>query len=189
MKHNVASIRTRADLLEAIGHGLNPEYLHFWGHRVPRDGSLTRSCLSQWYPARFCIEGVTYPTAEHYMMASKARLFEDREAEAKILAASDPNAAKKLGRRVRNYDDGAWKRRRYEAVVEGNLAKFGQNERLGQFLAATADRILVEASPVDTIWGIGLSAEHPDAANPLKWRGLNLLGFALMETREQLSNQ
>ena len=73
-----------------------------------------------------------------------------------------------------------------DLVVEGNRAKFAQNPELGAFLRATAGWVLVEASPVDFIWGIGLAKDHADAHNPAQWRGLNLLGFALMDVRDAM---
>lgn len=186
MPTNELTLRTREDLITAMAQGLDPEFLFFWGHRIPKDGSVTKSCLSQWFPASFECDGKRYATAEHYMMAAKARLFEDWEVEKQILATDDPSAAKKLGRRVRNYQDQVWKDHRFEAVVEGNIAKFSQNGAFGAFLKNTAHRVLVEASPVDRIWGIGLSADHEDAPHPDRWQGPNLLGFALMEARQAL---
>ena len=181
-------IRSRETLIAAMAQGLTAEFLFFWGHRPKKDGSLGQSCFSQWYPASFEVADSTYLTAEHFMMAEKARLFSDPETLAKILATDSPSVAKKLGREVNNYDDEAWKARRFDAVVEGNLAKFTQNEEMGSFLLATENSILVEASPYDRIWGIGLSRDHAHAAEPAKWRGQNLLGFALMEVRQQLQN-
>jgi ribA/ribD-fused uncharacterized protein len=158
----------------------------FWGHTPPRDGSVGRACLSQWYDAPFTVDGRTYPTAEHWMMAGKARLFGDERGLAAVLAAPDPARAKAAGRKVRGYDERAWRAARYEIVVAGNLAKFGQHADLRAFLVATGDTVLVEASPRDLIWGIGLAAGHPDVRRPIAWRGLNLLGFALMDVRERL---
>jgi len=175
-----------ASLRERVTGGQRPRYLLFWGHRPGRGGGVDKACLSQWYPAPFRLEGVAYPTAEHYMMAEKARLFGDGEAEAQVLAAAHPGAAKQAGRTVRDFDELRWERERFEIVVRGNLAKFGQNPALGEFLRVTGERVLVEASPVDRIWGIGLAAKDPAAADPMHWRGLNLLGFALMRVREML---
>lgn len=98
-------------------------------------------------------------------------------------------AMKKLGRKVRNYDDSIWKEKRYDVVVKGNIAKFSQNEKLRSFLLSTGSKILVEASPKDTIWGIGLEESSPDALSPRKWQGENLLGFALMEVRDIISDR
>lgn len=121
------------------------------------------------------------------MMAEKARLFGDDAALARVLAAASPAEAKAVGREVRGYDDARWEEARAAAVVRGNLAKFGQNAELGSFLASTGARVLVEASPHDRIWGIGMAASNPDARDPARWRGRNLLGFALMDVRAQLS--
>ena len=96
------------------------------------------------------------------------------------------NAAKKLGRQVRNFDHARWEAARFDIVVRGNTAKFVQNEPLQSFLFGTGRRVLVEASPVDRIWGIGLAADDPRAMHPEQWRGLNLLGFALMAVRDVL---
>lgn len=160
-----------------------PELLLFWGHRPPKGGGVSKSCLSQWYPAPFTVDGVRYATAEHYMMAGKARLFGDTEAERLVLADDSPGRAKGAGRRVQGFSEEVWAERRYALVVEANKAKFGQHRALRSFLLGTAEKILVEASPSDTIWGIGLSAAQPEATHPASWRGLNLLGFALMDVR------
>lgn len=181
-------IKSRVELIEAIKNGLEPEYLLFYGHTVSDHSVITKTCFSQWYPVAFKLDGVTYKTAEHYMMAEKARLFKDEEIEQKIIQSSDPKEAKKLGRAVRNYDDESWKRHRFEAVIKGNIAKFEQNKKLGTFLKNTEDKIIVEAAPRDRIWGIGMGQNNPDATNPEKWRGQNLLGFALMQARKELKN-
>ena len=162
------------------------KYLFFWGHRPSKDGVVTKSCLSQWWLADFVVDGLTYRSAEHWMMAEKARLFNDEAVLARILAAQSPAEAKKLGREIHGFAPDTWDEHKYDIVITGNRHKFGQHEDLAQFLLATHDRVLVEASPVDTIWGIGLAADAANAANPARWRGPNLLGFALMEVRDQL---
>jgi predicted NAD-dependent protein-ADP-ribosyltransferase YbiA (DUF1768 family) len=124
---------------EAAGQLL--DLLHFWGHKPTRTGAIGTGCLSQWWPATFTVDGQSYPSAEHWMMAGKARLFGDED---------------------------------------------GLTAVLRDFLLATGRKVLVEASPYDRIWGIGMAATNPDMARPLAWRGLNLLGFALMEVRERL---
>ena len=174
------------DLLVATQRGERPKYLFFWGHTPPADGSVSKACFSQWFSSQFTVDGIRYPTAEHFMMAAKARLFNDRENEALILNASHPKQAKELGRKVRGFDEATWIRERYRLVVEGNLAKFSQNAGLKEFLLGTGKRLLVEASPYDRIWGIGLAADHADAEKPAAWKGLNQLGFALMEVRAKL---
>ena len=175
------------DLIGLELRGELPELLLFWGHRPPKGGGVGKGCLSQWYPAPFTVDGVRYPTAEHYMMAGKARLFGDTDAERLVFASDDPGRAKGAGRRVRGFDEETWAAHRYDLVVAANAAKFGQHPRLRDFLLATGDRVLVEASPYDTVWGIGLSASQPEAAYPSQWRGLNLLGFALMDVRHALT--
>jgi len=167
-------------LRQAVAAGRQVELLLFWGHTGT---GLGKHVLSQWWPARFTLDGATYATAEHYMMAEKARLFGDAEARAAILAAATPAEAKALGRRVRGFEEAAWAARRFAIAVAGNAAKFGQNRELGGWLAATGEAVLVEASPVDRIWGIGLAADDARARDPAAWRGLNLLGFALMRVR------
>lgn len=174
------------DLLARTRRGERVKYLRFWGHRPQPDGRLGASCLSQWWPSPFEVDGVRYATAEHWMMAAKARLFEDAEAEARALEAKGPAQAKKAGRLVRGFDEAIWLRERYALVTVGNVHKFGQDPELRAFLLNTGERVLVEASPVDRIWGIGLAADDPRAENPETWRGLNLLGFALMDARTTL---
>lgn len=161
-------------------------FLHFWGHRTRADGRPSNSCFSQWFESPFELDGSSYATAEHFMMAEKARLAGDEASVGKILQAKDPAAAKALGRRVSGYDEEAWAARRFDAVVEGNHAKFSQNPSLGDYLLATGSQVLVEASPVDPVWGIGLAQDDPRAGDPNTWLGLNLLGFALMVVRSRL---
>ncbi|MGE0494754.1 MAG: NADAR family protein [Vulcanimicrobiota bacterium] len=176
------------NLAELLAHpGPLPKFLFFWGHQPRPGGGLGPGCLSQWWPSEFRLDGVTYSTAEHYMMAEKARLFGDHQKLAEILASPHPHRAKSLGAQVAEFDEATWQAHRFDIVVRGNLAKFSSQPDLTQFLMATGQRILVEASPRDRIWGIGLPADHPDAAEPARWRGQNLLGFALMEVRARLA--
>ncbi|MGP3972799.1 NADAR family protein [Streptomyces sp. 8N114] len=184
---NGAAARDRDELCEMVRRGHRVKYLFFWGHRPPRGGGVGPGCLSQWWPARFTVDGVEYAGAEHFMMAGKARLFGDAETEQRVLAAPHPGAAKALGRQVRGFDEETWARERYGIVVRANIAKFGQDARLREYLLGTAGRVLVEASPLDRVWGIGLAADDERAADPERWRGSNLLGFALMEAREELA--
>jgi len=165
------------------------KYVFFWGHQPSKDGTITKTCCSQWWISPFVVEGIAYKTAEHWMMAKKAELFNDQEVLEKIIQANSPAEAKKLGREVRNYVDSLWLENRYEIVKQGNFNKFSQNPDLKEFLINTKERILVEASPVDSIWGIGMATDHKNINNPEKWRGLNLLGFALMEVRDELKNK
>ncbi|MVN78518.1 DUF1768 domain-containing protein [Hymenobacter sp. HMF4947] len=173
-------------LLAELAQEHRVKYLFFWGHQPSKDGVITKSCLSQWWVADFVVAGVTYRSTEHWMMAEKARLFDDAAVLAQILAAKSPAEAKKLGRAIHDFVPDVWEAHKYDIVKTGNFHKFSQHKNLLTFLLATGDRVLVEASPVDTIWGIGLAADHVDAENPARWQGPNLLGFALMEVRDQL---
>lgn len=165
------------------------KFLHFWGHQAAKDGSITQSCFSQWWPAAFETEGIRYPTAEHWMMAGKASLFNDKQILDRIMQAESPAETKKLGRLIQNFDPAKWDKQKYEIVVQGNYYKFRQNPALADFLLRSGERVLVEASPVDPVWGIGLAADDPRAENPLLWKGENLLGFALMEVRDRLKEE
>lgn len=176
---------SRERLVEAIEAGLRPSYLFFWGHTA-KPGSAGKECLSQWYPAAFSEDGVSYATAEHYMMAGKARLFGDAAALSAILAAATPAEAKKLGRQVRDFVEATWKEHCSRIVARASVLKFSQNPALGSFLLASGDSVVVEASPRDRIWGIGMSQNNPASSDPRHWRGQNLLGFALMQARHQL---
>jgi ribA/ribD-fused uncharacterized protein len=171
-----------------IRDGQSFTYRPFYGHTA-EPGRITNAVYSQFYPVEFQIDGVRYRWAEQWMMAAKARLFDDPEALAAILGAGEPLTCKKIGRTVRNYDDGQWSAARFDLVVAGNIAKFGQNEPLRQYLLDTHDAILVEAAPRDTIWGIGLGRENPAVCDPLRWRGRNLLGFALVKVRAILRDE
>ena len=162
-----------------------PEMLLFYGHRVTK--AVTETCLSQWYPCQFEVDGVTYTSAEQYMMAEKAKLFGDEEIRAEILNTDDPRMCKALGRKVKNFDKAVWDKEKEHIVRKGNTKKFLQNSALRSFLLSTGDKVLVEASPTDRVWGIGLGKNNPDALDPQKWRGQNLLGFALMNVRDFLA--
>lgn len=165
------------------------KFLFFWGHTPKNKDILDASCFSQWYFAPFTIENCLYPTAEHYMMREKALLFGQNALAEEILHSSSPAKAKELGRKVLHFDENTWQQHRFDIVFRGNLAKFSQNDHLRAYLLQTGKRILVEASPVDTIWGIGLDKYSSKAENPLLWQGENLLGFALMKVRDELQNK
>ena len=180
MRYNLEYLIKRFERKEKL------KYLFFWGHHKNKSGQITASCLSQWWVSPFVVDNVVYPTAEHWMMAQKALLFDDMESHQRIIAACTPAEAKKLGRQVVNFKEEVWAKNRYDLVVAGNLEKFGQHPQLGRFLSDTGNKILVEASPYDRVWGIGMAADDAKAGNPKLWNGLNLLGFALMEVRDQI---
>ena len=171
-------------LKNQIKEGKNFDYIYFWGHKRPADNVVTKTYFSQWFPLGFSENNVHYKTAEHYMMAKKATLFGDTEILTQILAAEKPDVAKQLGRKVRNFDANLWEEKAFDYVTEGNFLKFSQHEKLRDFLISTGDKVIVEASPYDKIWGIGLSENSVESQNPSTWKGTNLLGFAIMEARD-----
>ena len=171
---------------DKYNEGEKLKYLFFWGHTPSKDGSISKSCFSQWWQSSFVVNSISYKTAEHWMMAEKARLFDDQEILNEIIVCDHPMEAKQLGRKVKSFDPDIWNRRKYEIVKQGNYHKFSQHKDLKEFLLSTKNRVLVEASPRDRIWGIGMSQNNENAENPNLWRGQNLLGFALMEVRDEL---
>lgn len=176
-----------ADLVAAAQHGARHKYVFFWGDTPARSGLVGAECLSQWAAAPFTVDGTDFATAEHFMMWSKANLFDDADAAARVLTAGHPKQAKDIGGQVRGFAEETWEAHRFDIVTRGNVAKFGQNPEMGAYLARTGVRVLVEASPLDRIWGIGLASGDDRAATPERWRGLNLLGFALMRARDLLA--
>lgn len=139
---------------------------------------------SQWFMSTdkdylFEENGIGFITAEHYMMYHKAIIFSDLETANKILKTIHPRDVKKLGRLVRNYDDSIWNEKRFNIVVNGNILKFSQNPKLLKDLMKYKDKIFVEASPEDKIWGIGLHYEDNRVLDEKLWQGQNLLGKAI----------
>lgn len=151
-------------------------HIYFWG-----------GIYSQWAKTSFKDEhNRVFSTAEQYMMHSKALLFGDLAIASSILKTNDPKKQKALGRQVKGFNDDVWNQHKFKIVVEGNLLKFSQNESLKNQLLATEDKILVEGSPYDKIWGVGLKYDDPKILDETKWQGENLLGKALMAVRQQL---
>ena len=168
----------------------SPDYLFFWGHTFAKGGVLSEACLSQMWICGFGDEDGAgsrrYNSAEQYMMAQKALLFRDKDTFEKIMAEYNPVKIKKLGREVKGFDSDLWDKVKYDVILAGNYLKFTQNRALGLYLLDTRDRVLVEASPYDTVYGIGMSADDKDACCPRLWKGENLLGFALMAVRDSV---
>jgi ribA/ribD-fused uncharacterized protein len=177
---------TLTQLQQEVAIGKQHDLCLFWGHQSSKDGSITKSCFSQWWIEEFCSIAQNYCCMEQFMMEQKAKLFGDKEIGQQIVEIQNPSQIKALGRKVRGFDQALWDKAKYSIVLNGNWCKFSQNRDLRDFLLSTGDSVLVEASPYDAIWGIRLSADSSDAQNPLKWRGQNLLGFALMEVRDEL---
>lgn len=157
--------------------GKDKEYEFFYG-----------GYFSQWYPCEFTENNIKYNCAEQYMMAHKALLFNDIEIYNEIMSTDSPFKHKKLGKKVKNFNEEIWKQHREQIVYQGNLLKFSQNEYLKKYLLSTDDKIIVEASPTDTIWGIGLGEDNSFIWNESNWQGLNLLGIAIMKVRNYLKN-
>mgnify|MGYP000480424230 FL=1 len=142
--------------------------------------------LSNWYMSPFTADGIRFSSMEQFMMYRKAVAFGDRDRAAQILDTEDVGRIKELGRLVSGYDDNYWNGIRQIVVYEGLYAKFSQNEELKRLLRATGKAVLAECAVKDRIWGIGLSMSDPDRLDRRKWKGQNLLGYALMMVREKL---
>lgn len=145
--------------------------------------------FSQWKKAEIDVDGILYNCCEQYMMAQKALLFRDFTTYQEIMDTSSPEKQKALGRKVKDFKKDKWERIAKDVVFQGNWAKFTQHPDLMKILWKTGDKIIVEASPTDTIWGIGLGEHDPDAKNPKKWKGTNWLGEVLMEVRKKLQKE
>ncbi len=144
--------------------------------------------FSQWYPAEFIVNSKKFVCAEQFMMYKKAEFFGDIETAEKIMSTQDPKIQKALGRKVRGFNIDAWNENAKAFVYMGNYNKFTQNPNLLKKLFNTKGTTLVEASPYDTIWGIGLAEDNPDTLDRRKWRGTNWLGEVLTSLREDLMN-
>ena len=150
-------------------------YYFFWKHR-----------LSQWHMVDFVVDGMTFCCTEQYMMYKKALLFDDKLTALKILATRNPRDHQTLGRSVKNFDQKIWDANKRQIVLEGNFHRFSQSKPCRELLFSTGNKILVEASPYDKVWGIGLAEADPLALNESTWRGQNLLGKVLTDVREIL---
>jgi ribA/ribD-fused uncharacterized protein len=153
------------------------EYEFFWSNDSP---------YSQWHKANFKLNNTEYSSAEQFMMAKKAELFGDEEIKKQILSTTNVRKQKELGRQVKNFDESKWNENKIKIVYIANNLKFNQNEELKAELLETQGKYIVEASPVDAIWGIGVAPEDPKRFNRAKWRGQNLLGKILTQLREDI---
>jgi ribA/ribD-fused uncharacterized protein len=157
---------------------ITDDYVFFWG-----------GICSQWYASEFEIDGQKFTCAEQYMMYKKALLFEDEDVANAVMRTQNPREQKALGRKVRGFDKDKWEEVCREYVYEGNYAKFTQNPELLEELISYGDREIVEASPYDKIWGIGLHETSPDIEDKSKWQGTNWLGEAIMRVRNELKTE
>ena len=157
---------------------ITDKYVFFWG-----------SEFSNWYECKFRYKNLTFFNSEQAFMWEKAVFFGDMDIAELIMKTPSPNQNKKLGRIVKNFNADVWLSAGYEIMVAVNLAKFSQNLILKDVLLSTEDKIIVEASPYDEIWGIGLYHDDDRVLNEKNWRGMNLLGKALMEVRKKLGGQ
>lgn len=152
------------------------KYHFFWESASP---------FSNWYkPNDFIHQGVSYNCSEQAMMHKKALLFGDTEVAQLIMEQTSPRLQKALGREVRGFDKETWDDRSEDIVTDILVSKFTSTPSLKKYILDTGDKVLVEASPYDTVWGIGLKMDHPDAQDESTWRGENRLGNALMKARE-----
>lgn len=156
---------------------MKEDFTFFWGKGTP---------FSNWTKSTFRFAGEDWNCSEQTMMWFKAFLFGDMETADKIRKTSDPREQKALGRTVKGFDQKVWEKKAVEIMVPALCAKFLQNEAFYKALEATIGTTLVEASPFDTVWGIGLSEDDPRAWDKSTWLGKNLLGVCLMEARKEL---
>lgn len=156
---------------------ITDKFVFFWG-----------GTYSQWCPSPFTIDGIEYNCTEQYMMAKKALMFNDIEAYSKIMASDQPWEQKQYGREVKGFKREHWEKYCRKIVFDANYAKFTQNPDMKKELLATGKREIVEASPEDRIWGIGLHESDPRCLDKTQWDGTNWLGEAIMEVREVLIN-
>ena len=154
------------------------DFVFFWG-----------GTFSQWCPSKFTINNIEYNCAEQYMMAKKALLFRDKEAHNKIMNSKDPSYQKQIGRKVKNFDVDKWNSKCRDYVYEANYAKFTQNTKMLEELLSTGNKEIVEASPEDKIWGIGLHQHDQRAWDKETWLGTNWLGEAIMKVREDIKKE
>lgn len=142
--------------------------------------------LSNWYMSDFIEDGRLYTSVEQYLMYGKAVVFKDEEMQQAILATHDVSEIKQYGRQVKGYNETVWNGLRQLVLYRGLVLKFSQNEELRQKLIATGNKMLVECARTDKIFSCGISIKDPMRLDMSKWSGKNLLGFALIDLREQL---
>jgi len=154
------------------------KYTFFWKDKI-----------AQWNIQSFKDnDGIEYNCAEQYMMAQKALLFNDIEIHNLIMNEKSPKEQQKLGRIIKNFNQDIWNENAEQIVYNGNYFKFTQNKDLLEILLSTKDTQLVEASPFDKIWGVGLGEDNPLILDEKNWQGQNLLGKTLTKVRNDIKN-
>ena len=152
-------------------------HIFFWG-----------SELSNWYVCVFKYKGHEFRNSEQAFMWEKAMHFNDITIANEILKEPNPRRNKELGRKVRNFNGEEWAKVSLKYMIDINYVKWSSNDKLKKLLLSTDNKILVEASPYDTIWGIGIHWDDDDVLDEKKWKGTNWLGKSLMEVRNKIRN-
>jgi len=172
------------DVLLFYGHGHTwqyREFSNFYWHKAPFKYVLPNYAHKEGLPKEVWCE-----FSEKAIMATKAALMGDAEIFREINGTSDPATCKQFGREVKNFDESLWQKHLPDIAFEVCRQKFESQDTLRQLLLSTGDRIIAEAAPTDSIWGIGLSTTDIEAQDPSKWKGSNILGEALMQARTAL---
>jgi ribA/ribD-fused uncharacterized protein len=164
--------------MKKIEDRVTDTHVYFWGDPT----------LSNWGPAEFNHKGLKFHNSEQAFMYEKALYFSDKEIAQKILENDNPRTAKDLGRKVKNFDIESWSGASYDYMIDVCYAKFKQNKDLGEILLSTGNKTIVEGSPYDKIWGVGLHWASEEILDEANWEGLNWLGDALMEVRRMLKH-
>ena len=159
-----------------LGERITDTHIYFWN-----------GVFCQWGQYTMVEEDITYCSCEQYMMAKKAKLFNDEKVYDMIMSEEYPSVQKELGKMVSNFNQVVWDKHKFDIVVNANYLKFTQDETLKELLLDTGDKTIVEASPYDTIWGIGLSCDDDKILDESNWQGENLLGKAIMKVRKILN--
>lgn len=158
---------------------ITDKYIFFWS-----------GIYSQWHLQSMTdiVSGIKFNCSEQYMMWSKAMLFNDSETADKILNTLIPKEQKDLGKLVKGFEQTIWDNNKYQIVSNACMLKFTQNPKLLSELLNSDNKIFVEASPFDRIWGIGMREDERGVEDENNWKGENLLGYALVDTRNFIRN-
>ncbi|VTU42571.1 MULTISPECIES: NADAR family protein [unclassified Variovorax] len=156
---------------------LRTEIVTFWGAQSP---------LSNWNIGKFTSRGIDFNCSEQLMMYRKAELFGDATSMAAILVEPDPREQKALGRAVSGFVKPIWDAASEAVLFEGLFDKFTQVASAHGVLMASEEKLIIEASPTDRLYGVGLAAYDPRILDTETWRGANRLGYLLMRVRSAI---